>query len=95
MLAVLVATAAVVLPGASPWLIGVTVAVGALTQILGDWLTRSGVPLAWPMVHRGKRWWLFRSPVAFVTGKSRVEDAIRWAFMVSGPAVGMFALVGA
>ncbi|WP_028647978.1 metal-dependent hydrolase [Nocardiopsis sp. CNT312] len=71
--------------GPAPWLIGVTVAGGALTHVLGDWLTRSGVPLAWPFVVRGKRWWMFRSPVAFHTGKSRVEDGIRWASLAGLP----------
>ncbi|MEU5853897.1 metal-dependent hydrolase [Nocardiopsis dassonvillei] len=70
---------AVVVLEFAPWLLGVTVSVGALTHVLGDWLTRSGVPLAWPLKHRGKRWWMFRSPVAFHTGKSPVEVVIMWA----------------
>lgn len=85
------AVAAVLLPGGAPWLLGVTVAVGSLTHILGDWLTRSGVPLAWPLKHRGKRWWMFRSPVAFVTGKSRVEDLIRWGCTAGAPVVVLLA----
>jgi membrane-bound metal-dependent hydrolase YbcI (DUF457 family) len=92
-LAVVVAAAAVVLPGGAPWLVGVTVAVGSLVHILGDWLTRSGVPLGWPLKHRGKRWWMFRSPVAFHTGKSRVEDAIRWGCLAGAPAVAVLASV--
>ena len=71
--------------GPAPWLVGTTVALGALTHVLGDWLTRSGVPLAWPFVVRGKRWWMFRSPVAFHTGRSRVEDGIRWASLAGLP----------
>lgn len=92
-LAALVATAVVVLPGGSPWLIGATVAAGSLVHVLGDWLTRSGVPLAWPLVHRGKRWWMFRSPFPFVTGKSKVEDAIRWCCLVGAPAVAVLTAV--
>ncbi|WP_435112377.1 metal-dependent hydrolase [Nocardiopsis synnemataformans] len=80
-----VAAAAVVLGSAPWWLIGLTVAVGALVHVLGDWLTRSGVPLAWPLVYRGKRWWMFRSPVAFHTGKSRVEVGIRVGALVLAP----------
>lgn len=80
-----VAGAAVVFGAAPWWLLGVTVSVGALVHVLGDWLTRSGVPLAWPLKHRGKRWWMFRSPVAFHTGKSRVEDGIRVASLVLAP----------
>lgn len=92
-LAVLVATAAVVLPGGSPWLVGLTVAAGSLAHILGDWLTRSGVPLAWPLVHRGKRWWMFRSPLAFRTGQSKAEDAIRWVCLAGAPAVAVLTAV--
>ncbi len=83
--AAVVAGAAVVLGSAPWWLLGVTVGVGALVHVLGDWLTRSGVPLAWPFTYRGKRWWMFRSPVAFHTGKSRVEDGIRVASLVLAP----------
>lgn len=71
--------------GAPAWLIGLTVFVGALTHILGDWLTKSGVPLAWPFVVKGKRWWMFRSPVAFHTGKSKVEDGIRVGALIGLP----------
>ncbi|WP_174545572.1 metal-dependent hydrolase [Nocardiopsis dassonvillei] len=76
---------AVVVLGFAPWLLGVTVGVGALVHVLGDWLTRSGVPLAWPLTYRGKRWWMFRSPVAFHTGKSRVEDGIRVGSLIVAP----------
>lgn len=62
--------------GPAAWLVGLTVFVGAVTHILGDWLTKQGVPLAWPLKVRGKRWWMFRSPVAFRTGKSKVEVGI-------------------
>lgn len=83
--AAVVAGAAVVFGSAPWWLLGVTVGVGALVHVLGDWLTRSGVPLAWPLTYRGKRWWMFRSPVAFHTGKSRVEDGIRVGSLVLAP----------
>ncbi|MEU3019035.1 metal-dependent hydrolase [Nocardiopsis sp. NPDC007018] len=86
-LAVVCATTAVYAPGGAPWLIGLTVAVGSLTHVLGDWLTRSGVPLAWPVKVNGKRWWMFRSPVAFHTGKSPVETAIKWASILGSVAV--------
>lgn len=67
------------------WLVGLTVFVGALTHVFGDWLTRSGVPLAWPFVVRGKRWWMFRSPVAFHTGKSPMELVIKWGSVCAFP----------
>ena len=84
--------AAVLLPGGAPALIGATVAVGSLTHILGDWLTRSGVPLAWPLTIRGKRWWMLRSPLAFRTGQSRIEDLIRWGCTAGTPAVMILAV---
>ncbi|CAL9380722.1 hypothetical protein SUDANB121_01060 [Nocardiopsis dassonvillei] len=85
LIAVLAAAGAVFADGGAAWLVGLTVATGALTHVLGDWLTRSGVPLAWPFVVRGKRWWMFHSPVTFQTGKSRVEPVIMWGSVaVSG-----------
>ncbi|WP_433701216.1 metal-dependent hydrolase [Nocardiopsis sp. CA-288880] len=71
--------------GPAPWLVGLVVFAGTLTHVLGDWLTRSGVPLAWPFTVRGKRWWMLRSPVAFHTGRSRVEDAIRVGALLGFP----------
>lgn len=68
--------------GPAPWLVGLTVFVGAVTHILGDWLTKQGVPLAWPLKVQGRRWWMFRSPVAVRTGKSKVEVGIMWASWV-------------
>lgn len=44
--------------------LGVAVTVGALTHCLGDMITKQGCPLAWPLVHRGKRWWEFAPPAA-------------------------------
>jgi len=90
-LAVGLGMGAVVLDGGAPWLVGVTVAVGALVHIGGDWLTRAGVPLAWPVPYRGKRWRMFRSPVAFHTGKSKVEDGIRWASLAGAPMLALLA----
>ncbi|MDT0331837.1 metal-dependent hydrolase [Nocardiopsis sp. DSM 44743] len=85
--ALVFAGAAVVSEGGAPWLVGLTVGVGALTHLLGDWLTKSGVPLAWPFTVRGKRWWMFHSPVPFRTGESMVENAIRWGCLVGSPAI--------
>lgn len=91
--AALLAGVAVVVASTAPWLVACVVSVGSLTHILGDWLTRSGVPLLWPLAHRGKRWWMFRSPVAFVTGQSRVEDLIRWVCTAGAPVVGVVSVV--
>ncbi|WP_338037819.1 metal-dependent hydrolase [Nocardiopsis halotolerans] len=71
--------------GPPAWLVGLLVFAGALTHVLGDWLTRSGVPLAWPFVVRGRRWWMFRSPVPFTTGESPVETGIRTGSLIITP----------
>lgn len=69
------------------WLFGLTVFAGALTHVLGDWLTKNGVPLAWPFRSRGGRWRMFRSPVAFRTGEPKVENGIRLASLIGIPVV--------
>lgn len=70
-----------------PALLGVLVAAGMVVHVLGDWLTPAGVPLAWPLCHRGRRWWMWRSPVAFKTGDCWQETAVRWACWSGTPLV--------
>ncbi|GAB3488892.1 metal-dependent hydrolase [Nocardiopsis coralliicola] len=82
-------------PGASAWLLGLTVAVGSLTHIVGDWLTKSGVPLAWPLQVRGARWHMLRSPLPFVTGDSWAEASIRAVSLAVSTIVGLAALPAA
>lgn len=51
-----------VLPGAAG--LGVAAGLGMLLHILGDMVTRCGVPLLAPFVAiRGKRWWAIRPPL--------------------------------
>lgn len=50
------------------WIAG-PVTAGCLTHIFGDWLTKEGVPLAWPLSVGGRRWHHFRSPVHITTNK--------------------------
>lgn len=52
------------------WWLGWPVAAGCLVHLWGDWLTRMGVPVLWPMRVRGKRWWRFRAPLTFRTGSA-------------------------
>lgn len=60
--------------------VGVVVAVGAVVGVLGDWLTPHGVPVTWPVVVRGKRWWMHQCRWTFRTGEdSPQEKFIRWA----------------
>ncbi|MDT0302871.1 metal-dependent hydrolase [Streptomonospora wellingtoniae] len=77
----------------NPVLLGAVVAVGAWVHVLGDWLTRQGVPLAWPVRVRGKRWWAFRSPLSFAAGDVWQERAVRWACAVGVPALGAWAIM--
>ncbi len=63
-----------------PLVVGVVVAAGAGLGVAGDWLTPHGVPVAWPWVVRGKRWWMHRCWWTFPTGDdSKPEKFIRWS----------------
>ncbi|RCV51005.1 hypothetical protein DEF23_16920 [Marinitenerispora sediminis] len=64
--------------GVSAPFAGALVAVGMFVHSLGDALTRSGVPLLWPLVYRGRRWWMVRAPLTFSTGDGWQETAVRW-----------------
>ncbi|GAB3488826.1 metal-dependent hydrolase [Nocardiopsis coralliicola] len=65
-----------------PLLLGAVAAAGMVVHTLGDWLTRAGVPLAWPLRVRGKRWWMWRSPLPFAADaegwQERVVRATCW-----------------
>ena len=48
---------------ADGWVLGTAVAVGIVAHLLGDALTKSGVPMFGGLVSiNGKRWWLVRPP---------------------------------
>lgn len=66
----------------APWC-GVAVGGGCCVHILGDWLTYSGVPLLWPIVWRGERWYRFRSPAPFRAG-GRFERTAVWPLLLAG-----------
>lgn len=76
-----------------PVLLGTVVAVGMVVHVFGDWLTPQGVPLAWPITHRGKRWWMFRSPVAFKAGDCWQETLVRWVCWGGTPAAALWAMI--
>lgn len=93
--AALATTVVMVAAPLSPVLLGTVVAVGMVVHILGDWLTPQGVPLAWPLVHRGKRWWMWRSPVAFkADAECWQETAVRWVCWSGTPACAAWAMMG-
>lgn len=39
------------------WWLGIAATAGILIHILGDMITKMGIPLAWPLKIRGKRWY--------------------------------------
>lgn len=75
----------VVPPASSWWWLGAPVAFGWLAHLFGDALTNSGCPILWPVVIRGRRWYLVGTPRAmrFCTG-SGWEQAVAAMFVVSG-----------
>lgn len=79
-LAALVGLAAWYWPAPDGWWLGWAIGGGAMVHNLGDRLTDTGVPLAWPLKIRGQRWYKFRASrwVRFSTGKAgNPEGAIR------------------
>lgn len=48
--------------------VGAAVSLGWILHLLGDMLTVAGVPVLWPLKHKGKRWWNFRFPFGIKAG---------------------------
>jgi membrane-bound metal-dependent hydrolase YbcI (DUF457 family) len=68
-------------PAPSGWWLGWAIGAGALIHNLGDRQTNTGVPLAWPIKIRGRRWYKFRAAkwMRFETGADgNPEGVIRW-----------------
>ncbi|GAB3455355.1 hypothetical protein GCM10027570_35960 [Streptomonospora sediminis] len=79
--------AALIYSGAAPgFYVGIVVGAGMLTGALGDGLTRSGVPLAWPFTIDGRRWAMLGLPrrARFSTG-TWPERVICWGCLISAP----------
>lgn len=68
------------------WLWPLVVAVGSLSHVLGDAWTSSGVPLAWPVVVHGQRWYRVHAPRTFSTGTT-VETTVVTPLLYLGLAV--------
>jgi len=53
------------------WWFAVAIIVGCLTHLLGDCVTRQGVPIFWPIPLRGQRWRMVGTPkfMRFTTAK--------------------------
>jgi membrane-bound metal-dependent hydrolase YbcI (DUF457 family) len=71
-----------VLPG--PWEWGAAFALGWLTHIVGDAVTKGGCPLLWPVMIGGRRWHRLRLPgwVAFRTGGWFERWIVRTALLI-------------
>ncbi|QBI56752.1 metal-dependent hydrolase [Streptomonospora litoralis] len=77
-----------------PVLVGAAVSAGASAHLAGDALTRQGVPLTWPLTHRGRRWWMWRSPLTIGTDEnSRAERALRCACTIFAPFLGAWEMM--
>lgn len=50
------------------WTVPVAVTLGALAHLGCDAFTNSGVPLLWPFVVHGQRWYRVKTPATFSTG---------------------------
>ncbi|MDA8371785.1 MAG: metal-dependent hydrolase [Nocardiopsaceae bacterium] len=88
------ATALLIWAGASPGpYAGAVLALGMVVHSLGDALTRTAVPLAWPVPVGGRRWAMVGVPhrLRFSTG-SWPEHVIRWGCIAGAP-LAAFALV--
>lgn len=48
--------------------VGAAVAFGWILHLIGDSMTVAGVPLFFPLKHKGKRWWNYRLPFAIKAG---------------------------
>lgn len=60
------------------WL-GFAVGFGWFMHLLGDMITKMGVPLLFPLVYRGKRWWDVTLPAAF---RIRAGGTFEYAFLL-------------
>lgn len=77
----------------SGWIVGLLVASGMVVHSLGDALTSSGVPLAWPFKVNGRRWAMLGAPrwMRFRTG-TWPEWIVRAGSLAGAAALG-YALV--
>ncbi len=88
-LAVAVAAVGWLWPAPDGWWLGWAIGGGALVHNLGDRMTNTGVPLAFPIKLAGRRWYKFKAArwCRFETGeKGNPEGAIVWASAVAAVA---------
>lgn len=83
------------------WVWPCAVTLGCVVHVAGDACTSAGVPLCWPLVVHGERWYRVTTPTTFRTGttvESHIVTPVLYLALVAvaGLATGMLpALVGA
>jgi membrane-bound metal-dependent hydrolase YbcI (DUF457 family) len=66
-------------------LLGVAVGIGCVVHLLGDIVTREGVPIFWPLPTGRREWRMIGVPNAIaVSVGGRAESVLRGAFTVIG-----------
>lgn len=71
--------------------LGIAVGAGWFFHLLGDAITKDGVPLAWPVPINGKRWWDVSLP-SFM--RIRAGGKFEYAVLLPFLTLGTFVLVG-
>lgn len=71
------------------WTLGILITLGCLTHDLGDWMTKAGVPIFWPLKIRGMYWRRYRFVITSSTGHGHLEPILRWSSVVGAPIVFM------
>jgi membrane-bound metal-dependent hydrolase YbcI (DUF457 family) len=65
-----------------PWL-GIAVGFGWVMHLLGDMITKMGVPVLWPIPWRGRLWWNFATPSFMrITAGGTIENVIIFPILI-------------
>lgn len=76
------------------WMMAVAVAGGWLSHVLADGCTMAGVPLLWPIRHKGKRWYRFRFMGSLLRSGARAELAVAVSMIAVLAFPAMVAMLG-
>lgn len=65
-----------------PWL-GIAVGFGWFIHLLGDMITKMGVPIMWPIPWKGRLWWNFATPTFMrITAGGTIENVIIFPVLI-------------
>lgn len=65
-----------------PWL-GIAVGFGWFIHLLGDMITKMGVPIMWPLPWKGRLWWNFATPTFMrITAGGTIENVIIFPVLI-------------